>query len=352
MFKKRISYKLTPELKVLRTLVDLCQHHDALDYSEELLSKYSDNPVIYYYRGLALEKEGNAAQALEQYDKALSIDGEFFPVLLKLGQIYLQRTDYVNADKYLCKALKIEKNADVYHQLGLSALMAGNEKKAVKFWKKCLKLDKNHNAAMQNLELCNVYVKKNVTLQESLEESRALEERRKIEQKIKYLEVLDTFKNGPHEIFLGRKGFAYLNEEDVKNYFWIDEPVNFQKLTKPSVKKLLKVLLSLITYLENEETDEIFLKADYGRGQYFLYMNNQKQDYIWNRYTEGRYQSKKTPEFLQFTVNSSLKLQGQKLNGNIFLMKNEDDYYLADNFGTELSTAFTEKFLSAYKFTF
>ncbi|MCK5075577.1 MAG: tetratricopeptide repeat protein, partial [Calditrichia bacterium] len=278
---------------------------------------------------------------MEQYKKALDKNKNYGKALVHLGQIYLQRTDVDNAKEYLKRASKIiKKDPAVYHSLGLAAHIKGEETKAIKYWKKALRLNKNFKPALENLKLHDVHIQKKVALKDSLKESEILEQRKNIENKIKFLEVLESPKNDPFEFYLGRKGFVYLHNVDFKSYTYIDGEYNYQVISKPTVKKVLQIILSMIVHAANLQVENIFWEVSYGHGQYYIYNRentNNKEIENCEAYTEGRYQKKKTPVFFKFRINSKEKLDDQQLNGNILLLKEEDKYYLIDNLGTDIS---------------
>jgi len=120
--KNKMTTKNLNEINILKTLAALDQSHEAVNYASELLKKFPDDEQIYFYRGLALENDGNVQLAMEQYKKALDINKNYGKALVHLGQIYLQRTDVDNAKEYLKRASKIiKKDPAVFHSLGLAA---------------------------------------------------------------------------------------------------------------------------------------------------------------------------------------------------------------------------------------
>ncbi|MCK5075082.1 MAG: hypothetical protein KAR38_01845, partial [Calditrichia bacterium] len=154
---------------------------------------------------------------------------------------------------------------------------------------------------------------------------------------IKFLEVLESPQNEPYEFYLGRKGFVYLHRDNFKSFTYLEGKYNYQVISKPTVKKVLQIILSMIVHAANLKVENIFWEISYGHGQYYIYHRENTNKKIWEAYTEGRYQKKKVPIFFKFRINSKEKLDDQQLNGNILMLKEEDKYYLIDNLGTDIS---------------
>ena len=150
LFTKEKQKSLPPEISLLKTMTALGQNHEAVEFAKDLLEKDSHKDWILFYQGVALENEGNVQQATEQYEKSIKVNPDLAPVLVRLGQIYLQRTDAATARTYLLKAAKIIKNdPGIIHSLGLVAHIEGDEKKAVKYWKKAVRIDKKYAPAFR-----------------------------------------------------------------------------------------------------------------------------------------------------------------------------------------------------------
>lgn len=74
-------------------------------------------------QGVALAKSGNIEAAIEKFNKAMNIDPMCMDTYKNLGDLYLHINKYEEAINFYKKALLIEKNGEVYFQLGNACFM-------------------------------------------------------------------------------------------------------------------------------------------------------------------------------------------------------------------------------------
>lgn len=331
--------KLLYDVQLIRTLIDLNQNHAAVILLTDLLKIHKTVPLLYHLRGQALLEEGNAEAALTDFQKAIKLDPDLQPSLYYLGQLYVQRTDLEEAHRIFKKLEKMDpSNPSIYHFLGLIAHMKNEKEKAVRYWQKALRLNPHFSPAIYNLKLYNIQTEETSTLQENLEEAYIVDQKKKIEEKIRSIEVVHEIKHDPYELFVGNKGVVWLANNTNNAFTFLGGKVNVQVIEKSKVKELVKILQSVIVRCAHSTAvDNIFWELDFGKGQYFIYYRHKINEFQWDAYHEGRFQSKKVPIFFKFRINSSVQIDDLLLNGNVFLIESKKKYYVVENLGTPLS---------------
>lgn len=74
-------------------------------------------------QGIALARAGNVDAAIEKFNKALELAPMLVDTYKNLGDLYLHIDKYPDAKNYYKKALLIEKNGEIYFQLGNACFM-------------------------------------------------------------------------------------------------------------------------------------------------------------------------------------------------------------------------------------
>lgn len=115
----------------------------------------------YYLNGLSAQDEGEYAEALNNYYKALQLEEDIYDrsvILYNIGLIYAKNGDYLKSLKYYYFALFLNPNfpsvlnniAAIYHYQGTKAaekksyiLAESFFQKAAFYWSKVVKLDPN-----------------------------------------------------------------------------------------------------------------------------------------------------------------------------------------------------------------
>jgi Tfp pilus assembly protein PilF/5-hydroxyisourate hydrolase-like protein (transthyretin family) len=165
-------------------LIAAGKYEEAIARLGEVITQLPDNPVPYYYRGLAYEKSGKGEEALRDYQKAIELKADFILPLTRSGMIWAKKADFEKAGGFYRKALdsgdqdpttqynygvcltNLAKSADarevfekllaadpeysdVYYQLAILCLNAGETARAKELLEKFIVKDpENKNAAL------------------------------------------------------------------------------------------------------------------------------------------------------------------------------------------------------------
>jgi arylsulfatase A-like enzyme/Tfp pilus assembly protein PilF len=134
-----------------RALIYLGKSEEAKQWSQRALKFNPQNYRAWYQLGL-IESKTDKSAAIADYEKAISIQGNFAPLRRDLGVLYFQQQDYPRAAEHLAKAAELGVNdAPLYNFLGISYGYTSRLAKAVASYKKAIKLDPKLAEAHLNL---------------------------------------------------------------------------------------------------------------------------------------------------------------------------------------------------------
>ena len=165
---------------------------DAVREFSSAISKDPSNPLLYFYRGLSQENNGQVNAALADYQKAIELKPDFILPYSRSGKIHARQQDQEKAGEFYKKAvelgdqdittlynygvvlinlgrspeaqpiferlLELEADyADAYYHLGIIAIGQGDSAKAKELLQKFLELDpENRNAPVAKQILANL----------------------------------------------------------------------------------------------------------------------------------------------------------------------------------------------------
>jgi tetratricopeptide (TPR) repeat protein len=134
-----------------RALIYRGKSEEAKQWSQRALKFNPQNYRAWYQLGL-IESKTDKTAAMADYEKAISIQGNFAPLRRDLGVLYFQQQDYPRAAEHLAKAAELGLNdAPLYNFLGISYGHTGRLARAVESYKQALVLDANLAEAHLNL---------------------------------------------------------------------------------------------------------------------------------------------------------------------------------------------------------
>ena len=135
-------------------------YNEALYKLQSVTAKYPNYYMGYYLTGVALAELEKDSEAIQSFEKAVSLNPYDFESYASLGQIYYSKaeTTFLDADakksiEYFNKALKLNKNCPTYYfYIGMNELQAGNTSVAVSNFDKALKINpEDYNSAYYKL---------------------------------------------------------------------------------------------------------------------------------------------------------------------------------------------------------
>jgi len=111
----------------------------------------NDNPDLHYNMGLALFRSNKFDQAIEEFEQAIEGDKENLDCYKKLAGCAKGLNNFKQAQKYIKKGLSVKNitamdELDLNFEMGLIFKAKGNNKKALKVFKKIQKKDENYRS--------------------------------------------------------------------------------------------------------------------------------------------------------------------------------------------------------------
>lgn len=146
------------------------KYPDAIKILTKAIEETPENPLLYYYRGFALDKSGDQEKALADYKKSLELDPELLISLGEAGKIYAKKGDLNNAVTYYKKAYELDtRDVLVLYNYGACLFGLGNNDEALKVYEKILSIDPNYGDAYYQLGLIYMGLNNNAKAKEYLQ---------------------------------------------------------------------------------------------------------------------------------------------------------------------------------------
>jgi len=138
-------------LGLARALVFQGRHDEAKQLAQEAIRYNPENYRAWYQLGF-IESRTDKQAAIANYEKAVSIQGNFAPLHRDLGMLYYEQHNYADAAKHLGKAVELGMNdPPLYNFLGISYSRTKQFPKAIASYKEALKQDPDLAEAHLNL---------------------------------------------------------------------------------------------------------------------------------------------------------------------------------------------------------
>lgn len=116
------------------------------------ISEEKPDPLCYYYRGFARERQGNGENALADYKKAIDLQPDFILAFSRSGIIHAKQKDFDKAAEFYQKALDLgDKDVTTYYNNAVVLMNQGKSQEAGKYLEQLLILDENYADAYYHL---------------------------------------------------------------------------------------------------------------------------------------------------------------------------------------------------------
>ncbi len=136
------------------------KYPEAIKVLTKAIAETPENPLIYYYRGFALDKTGEQDKALADYKKSIELDPEFQLSLGEAGKILAKKGDINGAVVFYKKSFELG-TTDVLalYNYGACLINLGNNDDALKVFEKILSIDPGYPDAFYQMGI--IYLGKN-----------------------------------------------------------------------------------------------------------------------------------------------------------------------------------------------
>ncbi len=129
-------------------LLEQSQYENAVKNFSEVISENQSNPSLYYYRGLAQEKNGNIEGALEDYQKAIELKPDFILPYSRSGLACAKQQSYEKASEFYQKSLELgDQDITTHYNYGVVLMNLGKSEMAKPVFENLLSLDENYSDA-------------------------------------------------------------------------------------------------------------------------------------------------------------------------------------------------------------
>jgi len=138
-------------LGLARALIFLGKVEEAKRWDKSAIQYNPQNYRAWYQLGF-IDARTDKKAAIADYEKAISIQGNFPPLRRDLGLLQFEEGNYAEAAQHLSRAVELGvSEANVYNALGISFSRTGKLKRAVASYKQALELDPQLAQAHLNL---------------------------------------------------------------------------------------------------------------------------------------------------------------------------------------------------------
>ncbi|MCB9032782.1 MAG: tetratricopeptide repeat protein [Chitinophagales bacterium] len=168
-------------LEVLEKSVQVNLYLDRNDLAvlgyKELLKGYPLNEEYYYHRAEAYTNLGEYNKAMEDLDKAISIDSNYLQAINQKGIVYQNLRKFDSAIIYFSKAINFNKTNDpevLFFNRGVSFLELNKFKEAKNDFNYSIKLNSNIGIVFYNRAIVNSYLGEKDSCCKDLEQAMAL----------------------------------------------------------------------------------------------------------------------------------------------------------------------------------
>lgn len=140
--------------KQAQDLVESGRYKEAIPILQSLVEMDPKNYLMWFILGRTYEMSGDRVQAIECLLRSGKLNKKFYDTYLYLAQIYANKQDVKNTEKYVNKALKVDPNlASAWALLGVAHQNVGNNQKALSCYIKANKLDPNDEQIRGSLSM-------------------------------------------------------------------------------------------------------------------------------------------------------------------------------------------------------
>ena len=162
------------------------------DYSEAIKLK-PEEASYYNNRGDAFFYKKEYENAIKDYSEAIKLKPEKVSYYNNRGNTFFYKKEYENAIKDYSEAIKLKpKEASYYYNRGLSFYNLKEYDEAIKDYTKAIEINPNYDLAIKNKNIILEESKKNIKIENNLEESKEITKKKLIEKKQIDKEIIKT----------------------------------------------------------------------------------------------------------------------------------------------------------------
>lgn len=205
--KKQQEIEVNAKKEVNRgnELYSLGKYREALQSYQKSVSLDPGNANAYYGMGLCYQKMNQLDKALENFEKAIKIDNQYWKAYYAMGNTYLKINKFNEALNAFIAASKVEDDEKVYYQIAYTYVKMNNYAKAIPYYEKSIEKKPNYDLAWMNLSVAYLQVKNYKKAVETAQKALTYVKKSKDKEKVYYI--------------LGEAYFNLGNYDDAKDAY-------------------------------------------------------------------------------------------------------------------------------------
>ena len=132
-------------------------YEDAVRKFSELISEDQANPLPYFYRGLAQEKNSNAEEAILDYQKTIELKPDFVLPYARTAKIHARQQNYEKAREFYQKSVELgDQDITTHYNFGVVLINLGKSTEAKTVFENLLSLDEEYADAYYHLGIISI----------------------------------------------------------------------------------------------------------------------------------------------------------------------------------------------------
>jgi tetratricopeptide (TPR) repeat protein len=130
---------------------------DAVKEFSEGIADDQTNPMLFYYRGIAQENNGNTEEAMSDYQKTIELKPDFVLPYSRAGKIYARQKNFEKASEFYQKSVELgDKDITTLYNYGVVLINLGKSPEAKVVFEKLLSLDEDYADAYYHLGIIHI----------------------------------------------------------------------------------------------------------------------------------------------------------------------------------------------------
>lgn len=130
---------------------------DAVREFSEGITEDQANPLLFYYRGLAQENNGNVEEAVSDYQKTIELKPDFMLPYSRAAKIYARQQNYEKASEFYQKSVELgDQDITTLYNYGVVLINLGKSSEAKAVFENLLSLDEDYADAYYHLGIISI----------------------------------------------------------------------------------------------------------------------------------------------------------------------------------------------------
>ena len=126
------------------------------EFSERIIDDQA-NPMLFYYRGIAQENNGNTEEAMSDFQKTIELKPDFVLPYSRVGKIYARQKNYEKASELYQKSVELgDQDITTLYNYGVVLINLGKSPEAKVVFENLLSMDEDYADAYYHLGIISI----------------------------------------------------------------------------------------------------------------------------------------------------------------------------------------------------